>query len=60
MSYKIVIKKKALKEIERLPKIYIPRIRKSIDQLAENPYLFAQHVRGALVRQEVPVRPTSS
>lgn len=38
MSYQIIIKKKALKEIERLPKIYVPKVRDSIDQLAEDPY----------------------
>ncbi|MEM9886509.1 MAG: type II toxin-antitoxin system RelE/ParE family toxin [Bacteroidota bacterium] len=38
MTYEVIIKKKALKEIERLPKVYVSKVRDSIDQLEENPY----------------------
>ncbi|MEM8525498.1 MAG: type II toxin-antitoxin system RelE/ParE family toxin [Bacteroidota bacterium] len=38
MKFQIVIKRKALKEIERLPKQYISKVRETIDQLEENPY----------------------
>jgi len=37
MSYSIVIKESALKQLEKVPKIFSKKIEKLIDSLSENP-----------------------